>query len=88
MRREELERYTRIGRWVRGSMYLRKSRTEEHMSLEDTLRRHKAALLAYAEHYGYQIEPEDIYEEVVSGESLLCQAPDASADGGRSKREI
>lgn len=73
MRREELERYTRIGRWVRGSMYLRKSRTEEHMSLEDTLRRHKAALLAYAERYGYQIEPEDIYEEVVSGESLFAR---------------
>ena len=48
MRREQLEEYTRQGRWVRSAMYLRKSRAEEHMSLEDTLRRHKAALMAYA----------------------------------------
>ena len=73
MRREQLDEYTRQGRWVRSSMYLRKSRTEEHMSLEDTLRRHKAALMAYAERYGYQVEPEDIYEEVVSGESLFAR---------------
>ena len=39
MRREQLEEYTRQGRWVRSAMYLRKSRAEEHMSLEDTLRR-------------------------------------------------
>lgn len=43
------------------------------MNLEDTLRRHKAALTAYAERYGYQVEPEDIYEEVVSGESLFSR---------------
>ena len=73
MRREQLEEYTRQGRWVRSAMYLRKSRAEEHMSLEDTLRRHKAALMAYAERYGYQVEPEDIYEEVVSGESLFAR---------------
>ncbi len=73
MRREQLEEYTRLGRWVRSSMYLRKSRAEEHMSLEETLRRHKAALMAYAERYGYQVEPEDIYEEVVSGESLFAR---------------
>ena len=73
MRREQLEEYTRQGRWVRSAMYLRKSRAEEHMSLEDTLRRHKAALMAYAERYGYQVEPENIYEEVVSGESLFAR---------------
>lgn len=73
MRREQLEEYTRLGRWVRSSMYLRKSRAEEHMSLEETLRRHKAALMAYAERYGYQVDPEDIYEEVVSGESLFAR---------------
>lgn len=73
MRREQLDEYTRLGRWVHGAMYLRKSRAEEHMSLEDTLRRHKAALTAYAERYGYQIEPEDVYEEVVSGESLFAR---------------
>lgn len=73
MRREQLEAYTRHGRWVRSAMYLRKSRAEEHMSLEDTLRRHKAALMAYAERYGYQVDPDDIYEEVVSGESLFAR---------------
>lgn len=73
MRREQLEEYTRHGRWVRSAMYLRKSRAEEHMSLEDTLRRHKAALMAYAERYGYQVDPDDIYEEVVSGESLFAR---------------
>ena len=73
MRREHLEEYTRQGRWVRSAMYLRKSRAEEHMSLEDTLRRHKAALMAYAGRYGYQVDPGDIYEEVVSGESLFAR---------------
>lgn len=73
MRREQLEEYTRQGRWVRSAIYLRKSRAEEHMSLEDTLRRHKSALLAHAERYGYQVDPADIYEEVVSGESLFAR---------------
>lgn len=73
MRREQLDEYTRLGRWVRGSMYLRKSRAEEHMSLQEILQRHKATLTAYAERYGYLVEPEDIYEEVVSGESLFAR---------------
>lgn len=73
MRRELLDLYTRQGRWVKSAMYLRKSRAEEHMSLEDTLRRHKASLTAYAERYGYQVDPADIYEEVVSGESLFAR---------------
>ena len=29
MRREQLDEYTRLGRWVRGSMYLRKSRAND-----------------------------------------------------------
>ena len=73
MRREQLEEYHRQGRLVLSAMYLRKSRAEEHMSLEDTLSRHKASLLAYARQYGYQVRPEDIYEEVVSGESLFAR---------------
>jgi site-specific DNA recombinase len=73
VRREMLEEYTRLGRWVRSAMYLRKSRAEEHMSLEETLRRHKAALMAYAERCGYQVDQADIYEEVVSGESLFAR---------------
>ena len=70
MTREELSAYHDAGRPVISSMYLRKSRAEEHMSLEETLSRHKAALLDYAKKYGYLVDPEDIYEEVVSGESL------------------
>lgn len=73
MHREELEEYSRVGRLVAACVYLRKSRAEEHMSLEETLSRHKKALLEYAEHYGYAVAPADIYEEVVSGESLFAR---------------
>ena len=73
MTREELSAYRDAGRPVISSMYLRKSRAEEHMSLEETLARHKAALTEYAAKYGYLVEPEDIYEEVVSGESLFAR---------------
>lgn len=73
MTREELSVYRDAGRPVISSMYLRKSRAEEHMSLEETLARHKAALTEYAAKYGYLVEPEDIYEEVVSGESLFAR---------------
>ncbi len=73
MTREELSAYHDAGRPVISSMYLRKSRAEEHMSLEETLSRHKAALLDYAKKYGYLVDPEDIYEEVVSGESLFAR---------------
>ena len=73
MLREMLEQYKRTGRWVRSAIYLRKSRAEEHMSLEDTLGRHLAALTAYAEKYGFLVEEADIYKEVVSGESLFAR---------------
>lgn len=73
MTREDLSAYHDAGRPVISSMYLRKSRAEEHMSLEETLSRHKAALLDYARKYGYLVDPEDIYEEVVSGESLFAR---------------
>ena len=73
MLREQLELYKRIGRWVRAAIYLRKSRAEEHMSLEETLGRHLAALTAYAEKYGFLVEEADIYKEVVSGESLFAR---------------
>ena len=58
MRREQLEEYTRIGRSVISSMYLRKSRAEEHMSLEETLAKHKAALTEYAARYGITSQSE------------------------------
>lgn len=73
MLREMLEQYKRIGRWVRAAIYLRKSRAEEHMSLEETLGRHLAALTAYAEKYGFLVDEADIYKEVVSGESLFAR---------------
>ena len=43
------------------------------MSLEETLSRHKTTLIAYAQRYGYLVREEDIYEEVVSGESLFAR---------------
>lgn len=73
MLREMLEQYKRVGRWVRSAIYLRKSRAEEHMSLEETLSRHLSDLTAYAEKYGFLVNDEDIYKEVVSGESLFAR---------------
>ena len=73
MLREMLEQYKRQGRWVHAAMYLRKSRAEEHMTLSEVLAKHKAALVAYAEKYGYLVDEVDIYEEVVSGESLFAR---------------
>lgn len=73
MLRELLDEYKRTGRWVPSAIYLRKSRMEQHLSREETLEKHRAALTAYADRYGYQVDPEDIYEEVVSGESLFTR---------------
>ena len=73
MRREQLDSYKRVGRWVRSAIYLRKSRAEEHMSLEETLGRHLAALTEYAGKYGFLVDEADIYKEVVSGESLFAR---------------
>lgn len=71
MRRSEIEQYRQAGRLIPSAFYLRKSRAEEHMSREETLARHKAALTDYAEHWGYLVL--DVYEEVVSGESLFAR---------------
>ena len=73
MLREMLEQYKRIGRWVRSAIYLRKSRAEEHMSLEEILSRHLSDLQEYAEKYGFLVDEADIYKEVVSGESLFSR---------------
>jgi len=73
MLREQLEYYKRIGQWVRAAIYLRKSRAEEHMSLDEILGRHLASLTAYAEKYGFLVDEADIYKEVVSGESLFAR---------------
>lgn len=73
MLREMLEQYKRVGRWVRAAIYLRKSRAEEHMSLDAVLKRHLSDLQEYAEKYGFLVNDEDIYKEVVSGESLFSR---------------
>lgn len=73
MTRELLEQMRSEGRLVPASMYLRKSRAEEHMGLEETLSRHRSTLTAFAEKYGFLIREEDVYEEVVSGESLFAR---------------
>src|SRR5215469_4102968 len=52
-------------------MYLRKSRAEELKTNEETLSRHKEQLMAFAEKNKLHIV--DIFEEVVSGESLFAR---------------
>lgn len=71
MLRSQLAEYRQAGRLVPAALYLRKSRAEEHMSLEETLARHKATLTACAQRDGYLIV--DTYEEVLSGESLFAR---------------
>lgn len=57
----------------RYAMYLRKSRDEERLGLEETLRKHKAMLLQVAASLHITVAPEDIFEEVVSGESIFAR---------------
>lgn len=49
-------------------IYLRKSRSEENMSIEEVLKRHRTTLLAYAQKHDLNVL--DTKEEVVSGESI------------------
>lgn len=49
-------------------IYLRKSRAEENLSIEEVLGKHKTTLLALAQDRNYNIL--DIKEEIVSGESI------------------
>ncbi|MEG1492250.1 MAG: recombinase family protein [Oscillospiraceae bacterium] len=53
------------------AMYLRKSRAEESASTEEVLANHKEALVALALRKGISIM--DVFEEVVSGESLSAR---------------
>ena len=56
------------------AMYLRKSRFDRdyaELSVEETLKRHKAILDRTAEERGYYIA--QIYYEVVSGESIAAR---------------
>jgi DNA invertase Pin-like site-specific DNA recombinase len=52
-------------------MYLRKSRAEEAASTEEVLRKHRAALAELAEKKGIVVS--EVFEEVVSGESLYAR---------------
>ncbi|MBM7616316.1 recombinase family protein [Alkaliphilus hydrothermalis] len=49
-------------------IYLRKSRSEENMSIEEVLNRHRTTLLAYAKKHKLNVL--EIKEEVLSGESI------------------
>lgn len=56
------------------AMYLRKSRAEElNDTVEETLKKHKETLLEFALNNDLNIKKEDIYEEVISGESLYSR---------------
>lgn len=57
---------------MKTAIYLRKSRAEELSdTVDDTLRRHRETLLAYARSSGLTVT--EIYEEVVSGENLYLR---------------
>ena len=52
-------------------MYLRKSRADDPgEAMELTLQRHRTALDAYVVQHDLSVLPEDVYEEVVSGDRL------------------
>lgn len=54
--------------------YIRKSRADDpHESLEETLQKHKEILAKLVLEKGYVVRQEDVYEEVVSGESLYSR---------------
>lgn len=56
------------------AVYLRKSRADDpHEPLEETLRKHRDQLNAYMLQQGISVVPEDVYEEVVSGDSLYAR---------------
>jgi DNA invertase Pin-like site-specific DNA recombinase len=54
-----------------GAIYLRKSRLEEQSNQAETLQRHREVLFKIADNMGLNIR--DVYEEVVSGESLYAR---------------
>lgn len=56
------------------AMYLRKSRADDPgEAMEVTLQRHRKALDAYVVQHDLSVLPEDVYEEVVSGDSLYAR---------------
>lgn len=58
---------------MNAAMYLRKSRSDDpNEAVADTLRRHKETLVQFAANNGINIQ--EIYEEVISGDSLYVRA--------------
>ena len=53
--------------------YLRKSRAEEHLDITEVLNKHLHELQKTADRHGLTIAADDIYREVVSGESLYAR---------------
>jgi hypothetical protein len=60
---------TKNGIWI---MYLRKSRQDDpNETVEEVLQKHETILQEFAEReFGYKIEEDNIYREVISGESI------------------
>lgn len=59
---------------MRYAQYLRKSRADDPGEpIEATLRRHREALAKCMEAHGIHVAPEDVYEEVASGDSLYAR---------------
>lgn len=59
---------------MRYGEYLRKSRMDDpHEPLEETLRRHREILKKFAVEHNIPIAESDVYEEVVSGDSLYAR---------------
>lgn len=52
------------------AMYLRKSRKDDDTGIEDTLARHEKMLQDLADRMGILVCEQDVYREVVSGESI------------------
>lgn len=52
------------------AIYLRKSRKDDDAGFADTLSRHEKMLMDYADRMGLAIHEQDIYREIVSGESI------------------
>ncbi len=58
----------------RNALYLRKSQADQpDESIAEVLAKHRAMLMELADKMGVIIAPEDIFEEVVSGESLYAR---------------
>lgn len=59
---------------MRYAEYLRKSRADDPGEpIETTLHRHREALLKCMESHGIHVAPEDVFEEVASGDSLYAR---------------